>query len=81
MRLGQRKWSLMRLTSVVLVMVLGVFGVHVQGKSVINVYSSGDTHITDWLQLSIMGCFIGSFLTSHQKSKMAQQTGTLTNSR
>ena len=55
MRFGQRKWSLMLLTSVVLVMVLGVFGVRAQDKSVINVYSSGDTNITDWLQLKKQG--------------------------
>lgn len=57
MRFGQRKWSLMLLTSVVLVMVLGVFGVRAQDKSVINVYSSGDTNITDWLQNVIIPAF------------------------
>ena len=57
MRFGQRKLSLFIITGVMLVLALGAFGVRAQDKSVINLYSDGDTNITDWLQNIVIPAF------------------------
>lgn len=49
------------LLSLVLVLVIGMSGVQAQDRSVINLYSSGDTNITDWLQNVIIPAFEEEF--------------------
>jgi putative spermidine/putrescine transport system substrate-binding protein len=56
MRFGLRKLTVMGVVAATALMV-GAFGVRAQDKSVINLYSSGDTNITDWLQNSIIPAF------------------------
>jgi putative spermidine/putrescine transport system substrate-binding protein len=56
MRFGRRALSL-ALMSAVLILALGLFTVSAQDKKIINLYSSGDTNITDWLQNVIIPAF------------------------
>lgn len=50
------KW-IVRAIVLGLMLALGVVGVHAQEKSVINLYSSGDTNITDWFQNVVIPAF------------------------
>src|SRR5262245_65709036 len=57
MKMSKRSFRALALTGLLLVLALGVFSSHAQEQSVVNLYSSGDTNITDWLQNTIIPAF------------------------
>jgi putative spermidine/putrescine transport system substrate-binding protein len=59
--LNKRLARLALLVSALMVLSFGVISVHAQSTSVVNVYSDGDTNITDWLQNIVIPAFTAAY--------------------
>jgi len=55
--MSKHSFRVLALASLMLVLALGVFSGHAQEPTIVNLYSSGDTNITDWLQNIIIPAF------------------------